>query len=993
MLRTAALLLTVWMCPAWVRAQTPAPAPPPNEMYLDGFRFYQEGLFEQAGRSFERFLTGITEEPLRESAWYFLARSRAAVDSANVIRYYDEYIARYAYNRRSAELLIEAAHLYARNEAYLMAAEHFERALTIPIPDDLGAQVSWWRAEAYVSLRDNDAAIQAFLDLQTRYPRSAWAPKALYSRARLYLREARFAETTEAFELLRQRYPFDPMTRRVGTALGESYFQQARYADAIAALRGTLPTLDDAFAANKAVYLIAESHNALEELDEAATWYLRLANQSKGTEQERNAHYGLGWVYHKQQIYHWAAQAFGRVGGTDDELARKALYYKAVNEKLAGRYDLALATFADFGARYKTGAWVETAYIEWAVATFEVGDKVSTIRTLLELIRTGIRLENPGQAYTLLGEAYFANNEFGRSLDAFGLAEQLGEVDPFIPWQARFQRAWVMFQNQAYRDAQRLFTEVYEHDKTGVLAAESLFWSADAWFMLGDYDRAAAGFRTFLQEFPRSEFAGAARYSLGWSFFSKGDYEGAIPPLRQFLDAYRPPPIALFPYDIDTQLRVGDAYYALKQYRDAIRFYELASASDRGGDYALYQIANSYYRSEQTYEAVQTFRRLLRLYPQSRLREQAMYNIGYLYFLAGNFAQAIEEFETLTRQYRGSNWSARAQYNIGDAYYNAGEHAKAIQAYQRVLDLYPNSTFIIEAVNGIQYAMLAAGQADRSSQVLEAFIEKNPQANTADRLRFRQSETILRSGDYTGAIEAFRQYIRTTTSPTYVPEAWYNIADAYRQLGQPVAAITAYETLVREYPRSSRAESALLNLGTLQLENDRAELAVRYFQDLLQRTRRLRNESNIGLGHAYLALSRYAEAEMAYRAVLAVSATNDQARLGLGNVMSRTNRGAEAENLYRAIAASNTLEPGAEAQYRLGTVLQVRRDYPAAVEAYAKVVVLYEAYERWVAPAMIRSAECLHALGNTAESRRMLQTVIDRYPGTSAAEEARRLLN
>lgn len=992
MFRAAALLLLVMACPARVAAQTPAPAPPPNDTYLDGFRFYQEGLFDQAARSFESFLDGTTEEPLRESAWYFLARSRAAVDSANVIRYYDEYIARYAYNRRSAELLIEAAHLYGRNGEHLMAAEHFERALTIPIPDALGAEVAWWRAEAYVALRDNDAARQAFLDLQTRYPQSPWAPKALYSRARLYLREARFAETTEAFELLRQRYPFDPMTRRVGTALGESYFQQARYRDAITALRGALPTLDDAFAANKAVYLIAESHNALNELDDAATWYLRLANQTKGTDEERNAHYGLGWVYHKQQIYHWSAQSFGRIGG-DDELARKALYYKAVNEKLAGRYDLALASFAEFGNRFKSGPWVETAYTEWAVATFEVGDNTSTIRTLLELIRSGIRLENPGQVYTLLGEAYFANNEFGRSLDAFGLAEQLGEVDPFIPWQARFQRAWVLFQNQAYRDAQRLFTEVYEHDKIGTLAAESLFWSADAWFMLGEYDLAAAGFRKFLQEFPRHELAGAARYSLGWSFFSKGDYEGAIQPLRQFLDAYQPPPIALFPYDIDTQLRIGDAYYALKQYRDAIRFYELASATDRGGDYALYQIANSYYRSEQTYEAVQTFRRLLRMYPQSRLREQAMYNIGYLYFLAGNYAQAIEEFETLTRQYRGTNWAARAQYNIGDAYYNAGEHARAIQAYQRVLDLYPNSTFIIEAVNGIQYAMLAAGQADRSSQVLEAFIEKNPQANTADRLRFRQAETILRTGDYTAAIEAFRQYIRTTTSPTYVPEAWYNIADAYRQLRQPDAAITAYETLVREHPRSSRAESALLNLGTLQLENDRAEQAAGYFQELLQRTRRLRNEANIGLGQAYLALDRFPEAEQAFRAVLGASATNDQARLGLANVMMRTNRGAEAENLYRAVAQGNTLEAGAEAQYRIGLVLQQRRDYQAAVDAYAKVTVLYQAYERWVAPAMVRSAECLQALGNTAESRRMLQTVIDRYPGTSAAEEARRLLN
>lgn len=973
-------------------AQPPAPLPSSDQAYLDGFRLYQEGLFLQAEAAFERYLRDETAEPLRESAWYFLVKSRAANDSLNITLYYDEYVTRYGSNLRSAELLTEAGHRYARAGQPMMAVEHFERALTIPVDDAKGAQLMWWRAEAYIDMDDNNTARSAFLELADRYPRSPLAPRALYTRARMYLKEARFAETTESFELLSQRYPFDPMTRRIGTALGESYFQQARYRDAITALRNSLTSLDDKPSEHKAIYLIAESYNALNELNDAATWYLRLANETQGLELERNANYGLGWVYHKQNIYHWAAQSFAKAATGNDELARKSLYYQAVNEKLAGRYDLSLGTFARFGERYKDGLWVEIAYYEWAVTAFEVGDNTTAIRILLELIRSGLRLDNPGPVYILLGEAYFANNEFGSSTDAFIYAETLTQIDPFIKWQARFQRGWVMFQNGAYRDAQALFQQVYAHDPKGVLAAESLFWSADSWYMLGDYARAAQGFQKFLDEFPRSEFSGAARYSLGWSYFAMGDYERAITPLRTFLDGYRPPPIALFPYDIDTQLRLGDAYYALKKYPEAIRYYELASASDRGGDYALYQIANSYYRSEQTYEAVQTFRRLLRLYPQSRLREQAMYNIGYLYFLAGNFAQAIEEFELVTRQYRGSNWAARAQYNIGDAYYNAGEHAKAIVAYQRVLDTYPNSTFVIEAVNGIQYAMLAAGQADGSSAVLESFIEKNPQAGTAERLRFRQAENLLRSGDYAAAVEAFRQYIRTTNSAQFVPEALYNIADAYRQMNQDAGAIGAYETLIKDHPSSSRAESAMLNLGTLYLERRQGQKALGYFQDLLKVSRRLRNEANIGLGQSYMLLTRYAEAEAAFKAVLAVNATNDQARLGLARTQLATNRGAEAEPTLRAIASSNTLEQGAEAQYLLGTLLQQRRDYAAAIDAYSRVRVLYEAYSGWVALSMLRTAECLNATGNTADSQRTLRVLIERYPGSPAADEARRLL-
>ena len=61
---------------------------------------------------------------------------------------------------------------------------------------------------------------------------------------------------------MRERHPFDAMTRRIGTALGESYYQQRRYNEAIEALERALTTLDEENR-SKAVFLIAESYNAL----------------------------------------------------------------------------------------------------------------------------------------------------------------------------------------------------------------------------------------------------------------------------------------------------------------------------------------------------------------------------------------------------------------------------------------------------------------------------------------------------------------------------------------------------------------------------------------------------------------------------------------------------------------------------------------------------------------------------------------------------------
>lgn len=965
---------------------------PSRAGYLEGLRLYEEGFFEEASYSLEAFLSESTNEDHRELATYFLTRSRSAAAPGRKVVYFERFVKAYPQAERAADLLVEIGHEYRKTSDYILAIDFFERALEIEMHQTKSAELLYWTAEMYIAIGDRNRAREYYLQLADSHRSSDWAPKALYARGRLYLEEQNFAATTEAFELLRSRYPFSPVTRRIGTALGESYFQQGKYREATVALRNALPTLDDKEQESKAVYLIAESYNYLNELEDASTWYRRFVNQNKGNENERLAHYGLGWVYHKQGIYHWAAQSFGRAFTGEDDFSRKALYYKAVNEKLSGRYDLALGSFQKFGELFTEGFWIEEAYYEWAMVSFEIGDYVSALETLLNLIRSGTRLQNAGQVYTLLGEAFFANNEFSRAIDAFETAEQLTDLDPAIKRQARFQRGWVMFQNQVFQTAQPIFEQVYNEEPTGRLAGEALFWSADSWYNMGNYERAASQFTKFLNEFQGHEFAGAAQYSLGWSYFRKGDFANAIEPLRLFLEEYEAPPIALFPYDIDTKLRLGDSYYAMRQYRDALRYYEQAIGSNPGGDYALFQVANSYYRADQTFEAVQAFRRLLRQYPDSRLREQTMYNIGYIYFLAGNFTQAVEEFQRLIRLYRGSNWAARAQYNIGDAYYNAGEYGLAMEAYQMVLDNYPRSPLIIEAVNGIQYAMLAAGEEDRSSEVLEEFIRQNPQAGTADRLRFRQAEFLLRTADYAAAIEAFRDYLRVTNSTRMLPEAWYNLADAYRQLNDIDAAINAYETLATEFPRSGRAESALLNLGSIYFSLNKYDKSLEYYTRLSNRTTRLRNEAGAGMGNSYLALGRLEDAENAYRRVLQNNPNNDAADLGLAKVLIRQDRTANALPILEEIAERNTLETGAEALYWSGYVHQRNGDYSDALAAYSRVRVLYEAFEYWVSMSQLRMAEVYRARGDIAESRSAYQSIIDNYPGTEAAELAKRVL-
>tara|TARA_R110000868_G_scaffold294140_1_gene554723 strand:+ start:87086 stop:90082 length:2997 start_codon:yes stop_codon:yes gene_type:complete len=960
--------------------------------YETGINLYDSGFFEEAMSQLSIFQTKNPKHELGISADYYIARSKAGADSVNMEAYYQEFILEYPGSDLSVILLKDLGHRFTDKGEYDAAIKYYNQAVNSWMGKTQAAETTYWVAEAAAEKQDYVESRYYFLKLADEYPQSQWAANALYARGRLYLTENEYDSSAIAFELLKARYPTNPITRRVGTALGESYYQQGRFEEAIEALNAQMPYLDET-SKIKALFLMAEAHNYLGNYNEATKDYLQYINITKGTELEAAAHYGLGWLYNRQEIYHWAAQSFEKAITGDNELSRKATYYEAINHKLAGNYQRSMDTFHEFGDKFKSGLWVEEAYYEWSISAFEGGNYGESIETLLTLIRNQKELKKPAQIYTMLGEAYFANNEFTGATRAFEEAEKVANIDPNLRRQARFQKAWILFRNQAYEQAQPIFESVYAEAPTSELGEEALFWSADSYYQLDQFGNAARRFKLFIDNYPNNEMIGAARYSLGWSYFKTGEFDLAVGPLEDFINNYNPPPIALFPYDIDTRLRIGDAYYALGDYRNAIRFYNQAIGAEPGGDYAMFQVANSYYRSNRTFEAVSNFRRMLRIYPYSRLKEQAQYNVAYIYLNTSNYSQAIEEFQTVINRYPGTDYAARSQYNIGDAYYNAGEYSRAIDAYKKVMDNYPRSRYIIEAINGIQYAQLSSGGQDSSSVILEDFLSDNPQSSTADRLRYRQAETIFQTGDYEGAIREFRQYLRVTNSDELAPEAYSNLGESYRQLGQIDRAINAYQTIVDDYVGDSQVPSALTSLGLLYFEQGEYETSHSYFDQLLRTANRFAQEAYIGMGNASLAQNNLEIAREEYESALTVNAGNEGASVGLGKVALAEGNYSEAQTILAPIADRNTTEIGAEAQLFLGKIQQDQKNYQAAISEYAKVKILFEAFDNWVSLAMYNSAECNILLGNRGNALAILNEIIETYPGTEAAKKSQELID
>ena len=962
-----------------------------QNLFQSGLDLFEKGLYLESVTLFEGAMKESSRSTDRETAEFYRVRAYSQIDSVAIDQYVDRFIQEYSGSNRVAVLLKEVAHQHLERAEFSEAIKRYDQALNYPQSYTDRAELYYTLGETAVENDDYDLARRYFLELSDNHQRSVWSPRALYSRGRLFLEDEQFDEASDAFELLQERHPDTAPARRIGTALGESYYQQKRYPEAIEAFLDAINYVDE-LNRQKAIYLIAESYNVLNNFEEATRYYRIYLSRVENPEEERIAHYGLGWVYHKQDIYHWASRSFADASAGDDDLARRALYYQAVNEKLAGRFRNSLNTFREFGDRFGEGVFYEESRYEWAFTALESGSNPEAVEVLLPLARNYTELNDPGPVLILLGEAYYANGEYTRAIEAFDLAGNITDLDPALKRQTQFQRAWVLYFNQAYRQAQPDFEAVYNAAPNSDLGSEALFWSADANYQSAEYGAASRQFAEFVRSYPNSELVGAAKYSLGWSYFMMGDFMNATAPLIDFLNNYEPPSIALFPYDIDTRLRIADSFYAQGKYVEAMEYYSATIGAEPGGDYAMFQVANSHYRMNRNFEAVTEFRRLLRIYPFSRLREQAAYNIAYIYLNTGNYDQAIEEFRSVISRYPGTEWAARSQYNIGDSYYNSGNYEDAISAYRQVLDEYPRSQYIIEAIDGIQFAQISAGMDDSSTDALEEFLDENPTSTTADRLRFRQAENVLQSGDYDGAVREFSQYLRITNNRELMPEAYFNMGDAYMRTNRNAEAADAFETLINDFPNSERAAPALAELARLQFELGNYEASKRRYSELAEKDSRYQQESLLGIGNANLELGERAESRQNFENVLSINPDSDAARLGLGKVLFRDGRVEEARRFFNLVAENNSTGMGAEAQFFVGETHLAEENREEAIEAYRRVNTLFEAYGDWVSEAQLKIAEIYIREGRRGEAISLLNLIIERYPDSPQAGRAERLL-
>jgi len=528
-------------------------------------------------------------------------------------------------------------------------------------------------------------------------------------------------------------------------------------------------------------------------------------------------------------------------------------------------------------------------------------------------------------------------------------------IDPKIAAAARFELAEGQFQLKNYAKVVPVATQFLKSPVADPgQAAWALYYLGESEAALKQPSAATSAYKTLLTQYPASEPAPYAAFSMGSVAEDSGDYAGAAAAFKNLLTNYPNADTAS-----EARLRLGDAELAQGQWTDAGATYQAVLNDPHAADWRLdaeQGVADSAFGAKDWAAAAQGYRTLLgglaqndsgRLGAQLRLADSLFNDKQWdaavnaygpviaanqpdmmahaLYFRAGaersegHLDAAANDYRGLIAGYPKDNLAPRAELRLGDTLTDAKDVAGASAAYRAVITGYPGTDSATEAQGDLvslagQVSRAPAGN-DAGRQALEKVLEDLPPGAATGNARYTLAQGAYAQQNWTSAADLALQAFDAETDPAGKESAIYLVGAARLRGGDSAGAIGAFQKELGLFPNGKLAAQARL-----------------------------------GLTWAFIDAGKWTDAQGAARAGLAkiqvagASVTDaqlpDRLQLALGEALLGGGQGHDAEGAF--VAATGSANRGVQLQAETGAARSDEKisDFAAAAGHWGKVAVL-----------------------------------------------------
>ena len=963
--------------------------------YAFCYGLHKDGQYQLAYEELEKFLLKYPNSAKRADAYFLSGECLFALNQfTGATQRYESFLTNFPNSLLADDALFRLGEIAYTSKNYQNAATTFKRVLDKYSDSDLAGEAAYWIGESSFKLNEFRDALKFYQVSYELYPNNRLASYALYSVGWTHEQTKEYKKALESFQQLPAKFPQSELTSSARVRVGECYYHLKDYRKAIEYLTLSRPQITQENELAEADYLIGESYYNVEDYLNALFKYEDFLKNHKGHRLEREVKYSLGWTYLQEKNYEKPAALFDELAQGTDELAHASLFRKGIAQKLGGQKAEARATFMI--CSQANGAYSDNAMYEIGLLQYDEKNYKEAKASFTKVTKDFPSSDVLAQSYRMLGETNLMLNAYSEAREAFKAASSTKDAPRDVTADAEFQEAWSLIKLKQYDEAAAQFAQFVKSYPQNSKVDEAYFWLGEAYFNAGNFQQSATNYNQVVNLYPKSSKFVEALYGLGWSNYKMGEFAPAVTSFEQVIQKQQKKSQVAF----DANLRLGDCYFAMKDYkaaagvyRSTIRQYE----KEKGIEYAYYQLAQCSAKADDADKALDEYSDFISKFPSSELADDAAYGKGWVYFQQKDYSRAIQEFQSLLKRYPKSELAPRAQYSIGDAYYNVKDYTGAIVSYNKVLNEFPNSPYVSDAITGAQYCYVLLGRDADAARVVDEFLQHNPQNPSADKLIFKKAELLYGKREYEKAIQEYRSFIQRYQKSALVPDAHYWIGKSYRSMSRFGEAVQAFNTVVTNHSKSALAPVSMLEVGLIYVQQNKFADAVAAFDRLEQEY----PESEPALRGAYEKGAAYLDGKMLEKAESQFASVaekkkatlyGDKSLVGLGIVQQTKQAYAEAIKSFTEVATRRTDDVGAEAQYRVGETLFLQQQYKDAVTALLRVKYVFPSSKDNIARAYLKMGECYEKLSDKAKAQDAYQVVLKSHKDDEFGREAERKL-
>ena len=958
-----------------------------NHAYKSGKELLDKGKFTAAAQQFSRISQSEQKSAahaeqsaelslLRENAQFYIAVCALELGASDAESLFLSFIDKYPANNYTKLAFYYIGRTYFAQKNYEKVIEWLTKLEGNNISGKESFEYRFKLAYSYFEVKKYDEAKSIFAEL--RDGRNTYSELSVYYFAYISYLQKDYKTALTEFEKLKGSKPYESSYPYYISAM---YFLDKRYDDV---LNYAIPILKS----SKQVYetemfrIVGASYFAKSDYVNAGAYFKDFQKNDRGKTQNNQDNYQIGYTWFKLKDYKNAIIELEKLE-TADEYFQSGMIALGESFLQTGNKQGARSAFFKASRLSFDKQLQEEGLFNYAKLSYELDFHQVALDATQQFIKTYTFSQKMDDAKTLLGEILLSTKNYKDAIDILESIPNKNREATEVYQKVTYYRGLEYYNERAFQNGISMFMRSNSNAVDDDIEALSTYWLAEAMYEVRKFGESVENFEKFMRlpAAKRTDVYNFAHYALAYAAFEHESYRKAATYFKRFLQGNEKDVNTIN----DAILRLADSYFVLKDYGDALGYYDrIISYRTSSEDYALFQRGMIQGLQGQNDLKIATHQSLLQQFPKSNYSDDAGFEIAYTYFIKGEFDIAKTDLSALIEKYPRSSYVPRALITIGLVELNQDQDDAALVTFKRVISEYSTTDEAKLALESIKNIYLQKSDAAGFLDYANSTSIGNLSSYEQDNITFLAANNRFLMGDYQGTFESVNAYFDKFPKAVHDKHAKFIRAESLVKLNRSDEAIPDYEYILNDWT-SDYTEKALMSISRIYLKDKKYNEAIVHLKKL-ELTSEYKANYNFAINNlmeAYSSMkmpdetlqyvkfireSDKSSEEEIFRAALFAGKAN----LLIGDTIQAVNE------LDKVVDKTQTVT-GAEAKYISASLMYIKKEYKKSLAAAFDLTSKMPSHDYWVAKTYILIADNYVAMKDVFQAKSTLQSIIENY--------------